>query len=116
MRKAFMIPAVLVLALAAGGCNSQTAKDWLARVVAAVNLVKSSLQEARETIRVGCSALNIREVEAEQIGEQCRRTVVGIKAGVVAVCQNVDLLTDNEVGNYVKSIGTAVKSAQQACK
>lgn len=116
MRKLFVVPAVLALALTVGGCNSQTFKDFLARAVAVISVVKTSLQEARETIRTGCSALNIREAEAAQVGEQCRRTVVGIKAGVVAVCQNVDLLTDNEVGNYVKSIGAAVKSAQQACK
>ena len=116
MRKMFVIPAVVVLGLSVGGCNSQTFKDYLARGLALINVVKTSLQEARETIRTGCSALNIREAEAAAQGDACRRTVVGIKAGVVAVCQNVDLLTDNEVGNYVKSIGSAVKSAQQACQ
>lgn len=116
MRKIFVIAAVVSIGLSTAACDWQTVKDGFARAFAAYNAFRTSLSEARETIRVGCSSLNLAEQEAPKLGEKCSRTISGIRAGVVAICQNVDLLDDKVVGNYVKSIGTAVKDAQAACK
>lgn len=116
LRKLAIVGVVCAVAFTQAACDWQTVKDGFARAFAAYNLLRTSLSEARETIRVGCSSLNLAEQEAPKLGEKCSRTVTSIKAGQVAICQNVDLLDDKVVGNYVKSIGTAVKDAQAACK
>ena len=113
MRKIIPIVAVLMLAPALGGCNSIA--EALARAVQIMSQVRSSLAEVREGIAVGCNALGIAEVEAAAKSEACVVKVSKLKAGVIAICQNRALLTDEVVGNYFSTVANAVKQAQKAC-
>jgi len=113
MRKIIPIVAVLMLAPVLGGCNSIA--EALARAAQIMAQVRTSLAEVREGIAVGCNALGIAEAEAATKSEACVAKVSKLKAGVIAICQNRALLTDDVVGNYFSTVANAVKQAQKAC-
>lgn len=113
MRKVIAIVAILLLAPALGGCN--TIAEGFARAVQIMTQVRTSLSEIREGIAVGCNALGIAEAEAAAKSAACVAQVSKLKAGVIAICQNRALLTDDVVGNYFSSVANAVKQAQKAC-
>lgn len=113
MRKVIPLIALLFLAPTLGGCN--TVAEALARAAQIMSQVRTSLAEVREGIAVGCSALGIAEAEAAAKSEACGVKVTRLKAGVLAICQNRALLTDEVVGNYFSSVANAVKQAQKAC-
>lgn len=114
--KSFIKPLLVLVVIAPllGGCN--TLQEALAKAVAVMTTVKSTLTEVRAGISAGCSALGIAEQEAASISASCGAKVSKLKAGVTAICQNQALLTDDVVGNYFSTIANAVKQAQSTCK
>lgn len=107
---AFVIIAPLLL----GGCTS--VQDALAKAVSIMTTVRTTLTEVRAGISTGCSALGLAESEAAAVSATCGAKVSRLKAGVIAICQNQALLTDDVVGNYFSTVANAVKQAQAACK
>jgi hypothetical protein len=107
---AFVIIAPLLL----GGCTS--IQDGLAKAMAFMGQVRSTLVEVREGIRVGCNAIGLAEQEAATVNATCQTKVSKLRAGVEAICRNQSLLTDDVVGNYFSTVANAVKQAQASCK
>lgn len=97
-----------------GGCT--TVQDALAKAVSIMTTVRTTLTEVRAGISTGCSALGLAESEAAAVSATCGAKVSRLKAGVIAICQNQALLTDDVVGNYFSTVANAVKQAQAACK
>lgn len=112
MRKALPILALLLLAPALSGCT--TVQEALARAASVMAKVRTTLVEVRGGISEGCRALGI--AEQQPASQACAQKVSRLRAGVAAICQNQDKLTDNVVGNYYSSVKNAVKQAQAACQ
>ncbi|HWV44146.1 hypothetical protein [Pseudorhodoplanes sp.] len=107
---AFVIIAPMLL----GGCT--TIQDGLAKAMAFIGQVRTTLVEVREGIRVGCNAIGLAEQEAATVNATCVQKVSKLRAGVEAICKNQALLTDDVVGNYFSTVANAVKQAQVSCK
>jgi hypothetical protein len=111
---------VAALALSVGGCT----RDDVYRTIDAVTaFVQTSLQAGRAGIRSYCSSLGKAENEAVALqvaasSGSCKavartRAIVDVNR---AVCLNVDLLTDAEVGNYSRVLVQAYRDARAALK
>lgn len=120
MRKAFTVLAFVLVASIASGCS----KHDLRRAYDAVTaFVQTSLQKGRAGITTYCSSIGTAENEARALtiataSGSCKalRTATAIVTANAGVCNNVDLLTDAEVGNYSKVLAAEFKKAQDALK
>lgn len=120
MRKLTLVAALVAASLTLGGCSTKDVTQWIAN---ASLFVKTSLQKGRDGIRTYCSSIASADNEARAMAiaaatGSCKAVarVQFVITTNAAICNNVDLLTDSEVGNYSRSIASAFKEAQAALK
>ena len=116
MRKLPLAAALVAVALSVSGCSTQEALDKIGAFLGRVN---SALVKAQDTIREGCATVAAYEMQAEALAAatgscKARNAVEKVRVTITGICNNTAQITDAQAGNYVKTIGAAVKQAQSA--